>query len=494
MSSGVCPLCGAPVSASATACTKCKKPLTTAFVVSPTAVVGEPEFIPTALVSTPNRLPDPVPTALVSTPNRLPDPVPTALVSTPNRLPDPVPTALVSTPNRLPDPVPTALVSMPNRLPDPVPTALVASPNAELPPVPTALNMSPDVLAPLPARTSDPKRPRPSGPAHSLIASATPHSVPLPAYASPDAVRTLNEKKPLPEAPVDEPDGAPTGRVAVVFPPDASDTGRVSAPFPADTKPGAPARAPAGETREAPKVSDTQDEDAADTGRVVAPYRKAKSEADTGKVAVPFRAVEAPFALDDDEDEDDDAEPVSMPSVPMAISKKRKGATGTFDEEPAAAVAVVAPFPVGQEPPRRRRWLERLLIACAGLVVLAVGLSAIVVLGTTPKSTLRQASVRDASAQYKAKPGFVRVGTQCGGKPIPARLSVEGADKGETPIELGLPVDLAAGEHVLTLRLAARFGDPMEAQYHFQLPLPAGQPGEAIEVDLEGCTPQTMVK
>jgi len=438
----------------------------------------------TALVASPNADAPLLPTALIASPNAEAPLLPTALIASPNADAPAVPTALVASPSHVPDAVPTALVMSP-AVDDPAPTALVMSPNAELDPVPTALNMTPNVLAPLPNRPSAPRKP-------GRAAAPTPRSMPLPAHAAPDAVKTVNAR-PQTQAP-EEPDGAPTGREEAPF----AETGRVASPFPVDTKRSAKAaRAAPVETREAPKVSDTQDEDQNATGRVVAPYRAAKPDADTGKVAVPFRAVEAPFAVD--EEDAGEPEPHSEPSVPMAVSKKRKGSTGTFDEQPElSAAGVAAPFPVGHTPPPKRAAAEgrnrALLVAGALILVFFAASSTLLLVNASPKSIAREAAVHDASAQYQAKPGHVRVGARCGSKPIVARLFVHGVDKGDTPVEVALPTGLPAGEQVLELHVAGRFGDPMDARYHYRLPLEPGKPGEAIEVELEGCTPKTMGK
>ncbi|MBL8953208.1 MAG: hypothetical protein JNK82_20690 [Myxococcaceae bacterium] len=388
------------------------------------------------------------------------EPFPTRLVSA-------LPTALIVSPNAEAPHLPTTMMESPNAEPPQAPTILQNPANPPMDVLPTAMNMAPDVLAPLPNR-------QPSKLTVDRVPVPTPRSAPLPAVASQDAVRTLNAR-PQVAAPPPEPDGLPTNEVLAPFP----------VPGPSTS----------------PAPTDTQDEDTKDTGRVVAPYRKAKADADTGKVEVPFRAVEAPFAVE----EKDDTRPMrpSAPATPMAVSKRRKGTTQPFDEVPAGPVAVAAPFPVGHTPPRpkaqppeapKSRRGSGLLIA-AFIVLTSVGASAtLLYLSSGRKGGPREGMVRDASAQHKAKPGHLRVGTLCGGKPIVSRLSVAGVDKGDTPVEVALPTGLPAGEHLLELHIAGRFGDPVDVHYNYRLPLPAGAPGEAIEIELAGCMPQAWGK
>lgn len=360
--------------------------------------------------------------------------------------------------------LPTALVQSPTADSAPgLPTALVQSPTADSAPgLPTALVQSPT------AQTS-PELPT------TLVQSPTAEALPQPTelVASPNHARVTQP--------------APRAKVLAPLPQPYDDEKTTRAR-------GAARPAPAAVTREAPKP-DTLDEDTSATGRVVAPYRNAKPDADTGKVAVPFRAVEAPFAVP----EDADPEPVSKPSVPLAVAKK-KGATQTFDEQVEVAQAVVAPFPVGADPapPKARAapapgfGLKHVVALL--LVAVAMGVTTFAVLGRTAKSEPRAALIRDVSAQYRMRPGYVRVEATCSGKAVTARISANGADRGATPAEVPLPTSLPAGEHVLELHLVASVGAMTDVQFPFSLPLVMGKPGSAIEVELAGCAPAELGK
>ncbi len=352
---------------------------------------------------------------------------------------------------------PTALVQSPTADSAPgLPTALVQSPTADSAPgLPTALVQSPTAQTTPELSTA-------------LVQPPTAEAVPQPTelVASPNHGRVTE----------------PTPRARVLAPPpqlhDDEKTTRAR---------GAIRPAPAAVTREAPRP-DTLDEDASATGRVVAPYRKAQPDADTGKVAVPFRAVEAPFAVEDDPE----PEPPSKPSVPMAVAKK-KGATQTYDEEVEVVQAVVAPFPVGADPAPPKRAAPPALgfglkhVVALLLVAVAVGVTTFAALGRHAKSAPRAPIVRDVSAQYRMRPGYVRVEATCAGKAVTARISANGADRGATPAEVPLPTSLPAGDHALDLHLVAPVGAATDVQFPFSLPLVMGKPGSAIEVELTGC-------
>jgi hypothetical protein len=252
---------------------------------------------------------------------------------------------------------------------------------------------------------------------------------------------------------------------------------------------GAVRPAPAAVTREA------LDDDVVATGRVVAPYRDAKPDADTGKVAVPFRAVEAPFAVE----EDREPEPQSKPSVPLAVAKK-KGTSQTFDEVPAVAQAVAVPFPVGADPAPPKRQAAPAAgfglkhVVALLLVAVAMGVTTFAVLGRSATAKPEAALVRDVSAQYRMRPGYVLVEATCSGKAVTARISANGADRGATPAEVPLPTSLPAGDHALELHLIGPMGAPTDVQFPFTLPLVMGKPGSAIEVELAGCTPVELGK
>ena len=361
-----------------------------------------------------------------------------------------------------PDGVPTHMV--PAVFPKAAPPAKSSPPPAEADGAPTGL-----VAAPFPAGRPAPQRAQP-------------------ALRSPQAERTLDAAA--------ETGDSDTGKNAAPFPvPEPADTGVAAAPFPVSSGK-KPAPSPS-DTARTPALFPADPGGDPDTGRVVAPFRAVAPEADTGRVVAPFRAVEAAFPLEDPDD-DGGSEPPSVVSVPMAVAK-RKGTTQEFDENPLVASTRPAPFPLEGTPPEApppadtapRRALggrERTVLLAGGVVVLALGLSTVWLVGGDPAPKgPRLVTAREAAAAEPVQAGAVRVSALCGGKQIAARLWVNGAEKGDTPLEVGLPTTFPPGRHELELHLVARFGEPVDARYTYYLPLDPARPGVALEVELEGC-------
>jgi hypothetical protein len=296
------------------------------------------------------------------------------------------------------------------------------------------------------------------------------------------------------------PPNAETGLVAAPFPL-ASDTAQTAALFPADEDKTANERPKvAGKKPPDKKPAERKPAETADTGRVVAPYRTTtKPDADTGRVEVPFRQVEAPFPVDD---RPVHSESTGTVSVPLAVSKlkgvpssssvdedgsseKPRPALFPIDAPPSAPMSAVAPAPA----PSRAKGLgprEQKMVMLAGGIVIALGL-ATVWLFSSAGSGSQHSQVREASPAEKVRPGYLRVTALCGGMQIPAKLSMNGSDKGDTPVELPLPTAFPPGKHELELHLSARIGDPVDVTWAYHLPLDPSQPGKALEIEMYGC-------